>query len=1007
VSSNNSPGNGSSGARDDDLLVVRAQQQVQALAALSDDVPLAAAGQAAADDSHRMLPDSFAGYRVLKEIHRGGQGVIYQALQESTKRKVAIKVMREGPFAGPGDRARFDREISILSQLNHPNIVAIHDTGQVTGVHYFVMDYVRGQPLDVYMAGGKRTVAETLRLFAKICHAVNAAHLRGVIHRDLKPGNIRIDENGEPHVLDFGLAKVAATDTEASAMTMTGQFVGSLPWAAPEQAEGLPSKIDTRTDVYALGVILYQMLTSKLPYEVGGNIRDVLDRIMRAEPTRPRTLRREIDDEVETIVLKCLQKERERRYQTAGEVARDVERYLRGEPIDAKRDSHGYLLKKTLRRYRVPFAVVGGFVLMTILGGIALGLQAAQLARERDRAVAAREEAKRARDDAKTALAKEEEQRKLAESFGASFALMRNAQTMVCDMSIEVAVGVDGKAPDAASFHTSRYRVQMLLKEKDSAVRMESLTGDEPAVSIECSEGVFQRSADGRWAKLDTEDPFDPARQARWWRKLMEVRRTPDRSLGEQEIDGQRLIGCEVAGWRVDEGARADLAMGSVYRIWVNPATDWPARVEREFALADLRMNLRSVWENIEWNVPLDTQAFQPPPVAEPLKLALHGTEEGLLDGLRAYAAASQRVTGELLARERELRDDQEGQAARLGIEGFREFLHGYPKDLDWSPGASAVLRFSIIAPNVSRSIVLAARASGDAEAIARAEEEAKKFLEELVNDVGPKLGQATLFYGSLLREGREPEYFGATVKPGDSESVLMRWRLDDGSFRVIYGDLRAETVPSDQPPPGEEALLDGLRAYAAEIERIKATAFGGRFADLPLLIEQRLQEVPDDPEAKQNCAFLSGVVDLLGRGYPSRLDASCLLQVSIIGPSLERAQELAARAWGDADGLARQAIEREAAAGDAEVAARLAERRDATRKEQKKLTRQVSAMLTFYRQLLVEDRELEYFGATVEPGDPDAVLLRWKLDDGSFRVIYGDLRVETLTLEEGPTDTP
>ena len=314
--------------------------------------------------------DSFTGYRILREIHRGGQGVVFQAIQESTKRKVALKVMKEGPFATSAEQARFDREVQVLGQLNHPNIVAIHDSGRAAGCHYFVMDYIRGQPLDVWMAGREHSIKHTLDLFAKICNAVNAAHLRGITHRDLKPGNIRVDDNGEPHILDFGLAKIAvgAGGGSAAAMTITGQFVGSLPWASPEQAEGVPGKIDLRTDVYSLGVIAYQMLTGKFPYDVIGSMRDVLDRIIRTEPVRPSAIRQKIDDEVETIVLKCLAKERERRYQSAGELGCDVERYLSGEPIEAKRDSAAYVLRKYLHRYRLPVAIAAGFVVLVTIG---------------------------------------------------------------------------------------------------------------------------------------------------------------------------------------------------------------------------------------------------------------------------------------------------------------------------------------------------------------------------------------------------------------------------------------------------------------------------------------------------------------------------------------------------------------------------------------------------------------------------------------------------------------
>jgi formylglycine-generating enzyme required for sulfatase activity/tRNA A-37 threonylcarbamoyl transferase component Bud32 len=322
------------------------------------------------DSGPTLMPDSFPGYTILKEVHRGGQGVVYQAVQESTRRKVAIKVMREGPFASRADKARFEREVQVLGQLRHPHIVTIHDSGEAAGLPYFVMDYIRGQPLDVHMAGKAHSIGDTLALFAKICDAVNAAHLRGVIHRDIKPGNIRVDEQGEPHILDFGLAKVAPGDQAVSLMTVTGQFVGSLPWSSPEQAEGRSSEIDIRTDVYSLGVVLFQMLTGRFPYDVVGSMRDVLERITTAEPLRPSTIRRQIDDELDTIVLKCLHKEPVRRYQSAGELARDIGHYLAGEPIEAKRDSTIYVLRKHLRRYWIAIAVATAFVVFLAVAAL-------------------------------------------------------------------------------------------------------------------------------------------------------------------------------------------------------------------------------------------------------------------------------------------------------------------------------------------------------------------------------------------------------------------------------------------------------------------------------------------------------------------------------------------------------------------------------------------------------------------------------------------------------------
>jgi serine/threonine protein kinase len=153
-------------------------------------------------------PDAFPGYELLHELHRGGQGVVYQAIQKTTRRKVAIKVMRDGPFASQREHARFEREAQVLGQLNHPGIVSIHDSGVTEhGLSYFVMDYISGVPLDACVAVTKATVHEALRLLAQVCEAVSAAHLKGVIHRDLKPGNILVDGEGRPHILDFGLAK--------------------------------------------------------------------------------------------------------------------------------------------------------------------------------------------------------------------------------------------------------------------------------------------------------------------------------------------------------------------------------------------------------------------------------------------------------------------------------------------------------------------------------------------------------------------------------------------------------------------------------------------------------------------------------------------------------------------------------------------------------------------------------------------------------------------------------
>lgn len=368
-----------------------------------------------------LASDAIAGYDIVREIHRGGQGVVYQAVQRTTQQKVAIKVMHGGPFASVTERQRLEREVRILATLNHPNIVRVYDSGEVQGAFYYVMDYVSGHGLDTYIASGPHPIERTLGLFTTICSAISAAHMKGVIHRDIKPSNIRVDSEGVPHILDFGLAKLSAETAVGgrdprAAMTMTGQFVGSLPWASPEQAGGIPDQVDIRTDVYSLGVILYQMLTGKFPYQVVGNMRDILDNILKAEPAKPSTVRRQINDEVETIVLKCLSKEKERRYQSAGELGRDVQRYLGGEPIEAKRDSGWYFITKTIRRHRVPFAAGAVVAGLTVVFGIGMAFMYSREAGLRRIADAERARAETALKSESEAKAAEVTQRERAEA---------------------------------------------------------------------------------------------------------------------------------------------------------------------------------------------------------------------------------------------------------------------------------------------------------------------------------------------------------------------------------------------------------------------------------------------------------------------------------------------------------------------------------------------------------------------------------------------------------------
>ncbi len=296
------------------------------------------------------------GYTLLGEIGGGSQGIIYKAEEPRTKRTVALKVIREGAFATDLERLRFQNEVEVASSLTHPAIVRVYRSGEDHGRNFFTMEYIDGDPLDDYTSGRTLSIEQTLELFLEICDGATYAHRRGVIHRDLKPSNILVDAEGKPHILDFGLAKRLAGEDRAATPTVTraGEFAGTWHYASPEQIKRDRGAIDIRTDVYALGVILYEMLTDGYPYPCDSDFRDDIARhVLETPATPPRQIRSELRGDLETIILRAIHKDVRRRYQSAAELAEDVRRFLGGFPIESERDSLWYVARLAYRRHRL------------------------------------------------------------------------------------------------------------------------------------------------------------------------------------------------------------------------------------------------------------------------------------------------------------------------------------------------------------------------------------------------------------------------------------------------------------------------------------------------------------------------------------------------------------------------------------------------------------------------------------------------------------------------------
>lgn len=326
------------------------------------------------------------GYEIIAALGHGGMGDVFKARQLSTDRTVAVKILRENLAGSSRAEFRFTREVELTARLKHPFIASVFDSGLHEGRFYYAMEFIDGEPLSEFVRKQAPPVPDLLRIMADVCQAVHYAHQQGVLHRDLKPSNILITDDGLPHLVDFGVATFINPVDPTHTLTKPGDIVGTIEYMSPEQARGEVDRIDVRSEVYTLGVVLHQLLTGQFPQGETGTEFQTRTAIGKGEIFRPRKHNPAIKEELEAILMKALELEPQRRYPSVDAFEKDLRNYLSGDPVSAKPMTLGYLLKKRVRKYPGRTASIAGVVILLAAVGLYAWLT---VTHERDQALVA------------------------------------------------------------------------------------------------------------------------------------------------------------------------------------------------------------------------------------------------------------------------------------------------------------------------------------------------------------------------------------------------------------------------------------------------------------------------------------------------------------------------------------------------------------------------------------------------------------------------------------------